>query len=62
MLLFLTDYYYCIIFFTGCIRNIQVGGRTWEAPVKVVDALPCSEQVENGVFFNGGFIKVNSTD
>lgn len=46
-------------YFQGCIRNIQVGGRPWGEPNKIVGATPCSDQVEDGVFFNGGFIKVN---
>lgn len=46
--------------YRGCIRNIQVGGRAWGVPQKSVGVMPCSEQVESGVFFSGGFIKVNS--
>lgn len=46
-------------YFQGCIRNIQVGGRPWGEPQKVVGTTPCSDQVEDGVFFNGGFIKVS---
>lgn len=45
-------------YFAGCIRNIQVGGRPWGEPQKVVGTIPCSDQVEDGVFFSGGFIKV----
>lgn len=44
--------------FKGCIRNIQVGGRPWGEPNKITGAIPCSNQVEDGVFFSGGFIKV----
>lgn len=46
--------------YRGCIRNIQVGGQPWGAPQKAVGVYPCSEQVEEGVFFGGGFVKVNS--
>lgn len=45
-------------YFQGCIRNIQVSGRPLAQPEKIVGTSPCSDQVENGVFFNGGFIKV----
>lgn len=48
-------------YFQGCIRNIQVGGRPWGDPNKIGTS-PCSEQVEKGVFFNGGFVKVNSIE
>jgi len=44
--------------FRGCIRNIQVGGRAWGSPQSAVGVIPCSEQVESGVFFSGGFIKL----
>lgn len=46
-------------YFQGCIRNIQVGGRPWGEPQKIFGTTPCSDQVEEGAFFNGGFIKVN---
>lgn len=46
-------------YFQGCIRNIQVGGRLWGEPQKTYGTTPCSDQVEEGVFFNGGYIKVN---
>lgn len=47
-------------FFSGCIRNIQVGARSLGQPSQVVGVLPCSEQVETGVFFgkSGGYVKV----
>lgn len=44
--------------FRGCIRNIQVGGQPWGVPQNEVGVLPCSEQVEDGVFFGGGYVKV----
>lgn len=44
--------------FRGCIRNIQVGGRAWGNPQTAFGVIPCSEYVESGVFFSGGFIKV----
>lgn len=48
-------------FYTGCIRNIQIGGHVPEQPSQIVGVLPCSEQIEQGIFFSkgGGYIKVN---
>lgn len=47
-------------FFTGCIRSIQIGGQLPEQPTQIVGVLPCSEQIEEGMFFSkgGGYIKV----
>lgn len=45
-------------YFQGCIRNIQAGGRPWGEPDKNLNTIPCSEQIESGVFFSGGFVKV----
>lgn len=47
-------------YFSGCIRNIQVGGRPLDEPVETVGVLPCSDEIENGVFFGkgGGYVKV----
>lgn len=44
--------------FRGCIRNIQVGGQPLDKPANTVGVLPCSDQVEEGAFFGGGFLKV----
>lgn len=44
--------------FQGCIRNIQISGRDLGRPPKIIGALPCSDQIEEGVYFNGGFLKV----
>lgn len=46
--------------FRGCIKNIQVGGQTWGVPQNEVGVLPCSDKVEDGAFFGGGFVKVNN--
>ena len=49
--------------FSGCITDIQIGGKALGEPIKVENVIPCSEQIENGAYFaNGGngFIKVNS--
>lgn len=51
--------------FVGCIRNILVGDRAWvnkdeDIVPKIEGAVPCSDQVEEGVFFSGGFIKVSA--
>lgn len=46
--------------FFGCIRNIQVAARPWGEPDKVLGAIPCSEQIESGAFFSGGYVKVNT--
>lgn len=47
-------------YFSGCIRNIQVGGRPLAEPAQAVGVLPCSDEIEKGVFFGkgGGFVKV----
>lgn len=46
--------------FSGCIRNIQVSGRPLGEPSQAVSVLPCSDEIEKGVFFGkgGGFVKV----
>lgn len=44
--------------YRGCIRNIQVSGQPLGAPHKEVDVLPCADQIEEGVFFGGGYVKV----
>lgn len=45
--------------FRGCIRNVQVGGQPLGKPANTVGVIPCSDQVEQGAFFGGGFLKVN---
>lgn len=49
-------------FYTGCIRNIQIGGHAPGQPHQIVGVLPCSEKIESGIFFGkgGGFVKVNN--
>lgn len=44
--------------YRGCIRNIQVGGQPLGQPQNEVGVIPCSEKVEDGAFFGGGFVKV----
>lgn len=44
--------------YRGCIRNIQVSGQTWGVPQNEVGVLPCSDDVEDGAFFGGGFVRV----
>lgn len=47
--------------FTGCIRDIQMNGRSLGEPSQTVGVLPCSEQIEQGTFFGkgGGYVKVS---
>lgn len=47
-------------YFSGCIRNIQIGGRPLGEPAQAVGVLPCSDEIEKGVFFGkgGGYVKV----
>lgn len=45
-------------YFSGCIRNIQVGARPLGDPGKAIGVLPCSDEIEKGVFFGGGYVKV----
>lgn len=47
-------------YFQGCIRNIQVSDTPWGEPQTNVGTIPCSENTENGVYFNGGYLKVNN--
>lgn len=46
--------------FNGCIRNIQMGGRSLGEPSTAVSVLPCSDKVEPGIFFgkSGGYVKL----
>lgn len=46
--------------FQGCIRSIQMAARSLGTPTEQVGVLPCSDQVESGVFFGkgGGFVKL----
>lgn len=46
--------------FQGCIRGIQMGGRNLGVPTIPAGVLPCSDQVESGVFFGkgGGYVKL----
>lgn len=46
--------------FSGWIRNIYVGERFWEDPDKIDGAVACSEHLDNGAFFTGGYLKVKS--
>lgn len=46
--------------FRGCIRNMQMAARGLGEPTLAVGVLPCSNQVESGVFFGkgGGYVKL----
>lgn len=46
--------------FRGCIRNMQMAARGLGEPTLAVGVRPCSNQVENGVFFGkpGGYVKI----
>lgn len=46
--------------YRGCIRNIQVSGQPLGAPHAEAGAIPCSDEFEDGVFLNGGYIKVQT--
>lgn len=48
--------------YRGCIRNIQVSGQPLDVPTKEVEVLPCTDQIEDGVFFGGGYVKVRSNN
>lgn len=48
--------------YRGCIRNIQVQGQPLGVPTREVGVLPCTDQIEDGVFFGGGYVKVRSTN
>lgn len=47
-------------YFSGCIRNIQIGGKGLGVAEQTFGVIPCSEQIEEGMFFGkgGGYIKV----
>lgn len=44
--------------FFGCIRNIKLGGDPIGEPSSIHNVQPCSEQIEPGVFFENGFVKL----
>lgn len=48
-------------YFSGCIRNVQIGGKGLGVPEQTFGVIPCSEQIEEGMFFGkgGGYIKVS---
>lgn len=48
-------------YFNGCMRNIQMAGRSLGKPKNTFGVSPCSEQIENGIFFGkgNGYVKVN---
>lgn len=47
-------------YFSGCLKNIQMGGHSLENPSVNVGVVPCSDQIEKGTFFGkgGGYVKV----
>uniref|UniRef100_A0A1B0DIX0 Laminin G domain-containing protein n=1 Tax=Phlebotomus papatasi TaxID=29031 RepID=A0A1B0DIX0_PHLPP len=45
-------------YFKGCIRNFQSAGRPVGDAAKLEGVVPCSEQVEQGNFFGGGYVKL----
>lgn len=45
-------------YFFGCIRNIRLGGDPIGDPFNMNNVQPCSEQVESGVFFENGYVKL----
>lgn len=44
--------------FFGCIRNVQMGGKPIGEPRDISNVVPCSDQIEPGVFFEGGYVKL----
>lgn len=44
-------------YFKGCIRGVTINNRATSEP-KTVDVEPCSEQVESGTYFSGGYVKL----
>lgn len=44
-------------YFKGCIRGVNINNKSTSEP-KTVDVEPCSEQVEEGTFFSGGYVKL----
>lgn len=44
--------------YRGCIRNIQISGQPLGVPHKEFGVIPCTDQIEDGVFFGGGYVKV----
>lgn len=44
-------------YFKGCVRGVRINQRPTSEP-KAVDVAPCSEQVETGTFFSGGYVKL----
>lgn len=48
-------------YFSGCIRNMQVAGKGLGTPDQTFGVIPCSEQIEEGMFFGkgGGYVKVS---
>lgn len=45
-------------YFKGCIRSISVAGRPVGEPSHMENVIPCSEQVESGTYFGGGYVKL----
>lgn len=43
--------------FKGCIRGMNMNNRPPSDP-KTIDVFPCSEQVETGTFFSGGYVRL----
>lgn len=46
--------------YRGCIRNIQVNAQPLGVPTREFGVLPCTDQIEDGVFFGGGYVKVSN--
>ncbi|XP_058457360.1 laminin subunit alpha [Malaya genurostris] len=46
--------------FVGCINDIQAFNRPLGAPSNITQTIPCSSQIESGMFFGkgGGFVKL----
>nr|AAA28662.1 laminin A chain [Drosophila melanogaster] len=56
----LTDFKTEVPYFNGCLKNIKFDAMDLETPPEEFGVVPCSEQVERGLFFNNqkAFVKI----
>uniref|UniRef100_W4VRR7 Putative response to misfolded protein n=1 Tax=Corethrella appendiculata TaxID=1370023 RepID=W4VRR7_9DIPT len=47
-------------YFVGCVNDVQMSNRPIGEPTNIVETIPCSKEVEGGIFFGkgGGYIKL----
>lgn len=46
--------------YRGCIRNIQVNSQPLGAPHAEAGVIPCDDEFEDGIYFNGGHVRVQT--